>query len=161
MLCRIENASHVILCVLLAMLRIHLVQIGCISSKNIDDGAVQFIWTALWNIPESSLKTSSCKYWKFFPFSDDMKTIKTMFTPLLKENSMKHIDYKTFNSIQVMMMLMAVWQIEIYIPTSVQPYFNSLNIFELFPHQAIANPATEARYNYLQCKVADSVSSLL
>ena len=30
-----------------------------------------------------------------------MKTIKTMFTPLLKENSMKHIDYKTFNSIQV------------------------------------------------------------
>ena len=33
--------------------------------------------------------------------SDDMKTIKTMFTPLLKENSMKHIDYKTFNSIQV------------------------------------------------------------
>ena len=26
--------------------------------------------------------------------------------------------------------------------------------------QAIANPATEARYNYLQCKVADSVSSL-
>ena len=25
--------------------------------------------------------------------------------------------------------------------------------------QAIANPATEARYNYLQCKVADSVSS--
>ena len=23
-----------------------------------------------------------------------------MFTPLLKENSMKHIDYKTFNSIQ-------------------------------------------------------------
>ena len=32
--------------------------------------------------------------------SDDMKTIKTMFTPLLKENSMKHIDYKTFNSIQ-------------------------------------------------------------
>jgi len=53
---------------------------------------------------------------------DDMKTIKTMFTPLLKENSMKHIDYKTFNSIQ-----------------------------------AIANPATEARYNYLQCKVADSI----
>jgi len=31
---------------------------------------------------------------------DDMQTIKTMFTPLLKENSMKHIDYKTFNSIQ-------------------------------------------------------------
>ena len=29
-----------------------------------------------------------------------MQTIKTMFTPLLKENSMKHIDYKTFNSIQ-------------------------------------------------------------
>ena len=25
---------------------------------------------------------------------DDMKTINTMFTPLLKENSMKHIDYK-------------------------------------------------------------------
>jgi len=53
---------------------------------------------------------------------DDMKTIKTMFTPLLKENAMKHIDYKTFNSIQ-----------------------------------AIANPATEARYNFLQCKVADSM----
>lgn len=31
---------------------------------------------------------------------DDLQTIKTMFTPLLKENSMKHIDYKTFNSIQ-------------------------------------------------------------
>lgn len=31
---------------------------------------------------------------------DDMDTIKSMFTPLLKENSMKHIDYKTFNSIQ-------------------------------------------------------------
>ena len=29
-----------------------------------------------------------------------MDTIKSMFTPLLKENSMKHIDYKTFNSIQ-------------------------------------------------------------
>lgn len=26
--------------------------------------------------------------------------IKSIFTPLLKENSMKHIDYKTFNSIQ-------------------------------------------------------------
>ena len=37
-----------------------------------------------------------------------MKTIKTMFTPLLKENSMKHIDYKTFNSIQVMMMMMII-----------------------------------------------------
>lgn len=32
---------------------------------------------------------------------EDLQTIKTMFTPLLKENSMKHIDYKTFNSIQV------------------------------------------------------------
>ena len=30
-----------------------------------------------------------------------METIKTMFTPLMKENQMKHIDYKTFNSIQV------------------------------------------------------------
>lgn len=31
---------------------------------------------------------------------DDMDTIKTMFTPLMKEDRMKHIDYKTFNSIQ-------------------------------------------------------------
>jgi len=31
---------------------------------------------------------------------DDMETIKTMFTPLMKEDRMKHIDYKTFNSIQ-------------------------------------------------------------
>jgi len=54
---------------------------------------------------------------------DDMETIKTMFTPLLKENSMKHIDYSTFNSIQV-----------------------------------IASPATEARYNFLQTKVAAMVS---
>ena len=29
-----------------------------------------------------------------------MDTIKSIYTPLLKENSMKHIDYKTFNSIQ-------------------------------------------------------------
>ena len=48
-----------------------------------------------------------------------------MFTPLLKENSMKHIDYKTFNSIQ-----------------------------------AVANPATESRYNFLQTKVADLVNNL-
>lgn len=32
--------------------------------------------------------------------SEDMDTIKSIYTPLLKENSMKHIDYKTFNSIQ-------------------------------------------------------------
>jgi len=54
---------------------------------------------------------------------DDLETIKTMFTPLLKENSMKHIDYKTFNSIQ-----------------------------------AVANPATEMRYNQLQTKVAELVT---
>jgi len=54
---------------------------------------------------------------------DDLQTIKTMFTPLLKENSMKHIDYKTFNSIQ-----------------------------------AVANPATESRYNFLQTKVADIIT---
>ena len=48
-----------------------------------------------------------------------------MFTPLLKENSMKHIDYKTFNSIQ-----------------------------------AVANPATETRYNFLQTKVADIVRDI-
>ena len=29
-----------------------------------------------------------------------MDMIKSIYTPLLKENSMKHIDYKTFNSIQ-------------------------------------------------------------
>lgn len=34
------------------------------------------------------------------PSPDDMDTIKTMFTPLMKEDRMKHIDYKTFNSIQ-------------------------------------------------------------
>jgi len=33
---------------------------------------------------------------------DDMDTIKSMFTPLMKEDRMKHIDYKTFNSIQQM-----------------------------------------------------------
>jgi len=54
---------------------------------------------------------------------DDLETIKTMFTPLLKENSMKHIDYKTFNSIQ-----------------------------------AVANPAVESRYNFLQTKVADLIT---
>jgi len=32
---------------------------------------------------------------------DDMETINSMFTPLLQENQMKHIDYATFNSIQV------------------------------------------------------------
>eukprot|EP00092_Neocalanus_flemingeri_P027056 GFUD01029342.1.p1 GENE.GFUD01029342.1~~GFUD01029342.1.p1 ORF type:complete len:735 (-),score=169.50 GFUD01029342.1:1651-3855(-) len=31
---------------------------------------------------------------------DDLETIKTMFSPLMKEKSMKHIDYKIFNSIQ-------------------------------------------------------------
>merc|ERR1719468_1148521 len=31
---------------------------------------------------------------------EDMDTIKSIYTPLMKENSMKHIDYKTFNSIQ-------------------------------------------------------------
>ena len=35
-----------------------------------------------------------------FIASEDMDTIKSIYTPLLKENSMKHIDYKTFNSIQ-------------------------------------------------------------
>jgi hypothetical protein len=54
---------------------------------------------------------------------DDMETIRTMFSPLLKENSMKHIDYSTFNSIQV-----------------------------------ISNPTTEARYSFLQNKVADTIS---
>ena len=29
-----------------------------------------------------------------------MDTIKSIYTPLMKENSMKHIEYKTFNSIQ-------------------------------------------------------------
>ena len=29
-----------------------------------------------------------------------MDTIKSIYSPLMKENSMKHIDYKTFNSIQ-------------------------------------------------------------
>merc|ERR1719290_49038 len=31
---------------------------------------------------------------------DDLETIKTMFSPLMKESRMKHIDYKIFNSIQ-------------------------------------------------------------
>jgi len=31
---------------------------------------------------------------------EDMDTIKSIYTPLMKENSMKHIEYKTFNSIQ-------------------------------------------------------------
>jgi hypothetical protein len=34
------------------------------------------------------------------PVSEDMDTIKTMFIPLMNEDRMKHIDYKTFNSIQ-------------------------------------------------------------
>jgi len=54
---------------------------------------------------------------------EDLQTIKTMFTSLLKEDSMKHIDYKTFNSIQ-----------------------------------AVANPATESRYNFLQSRVADLIT---
>ena len=29
-----------------------------------------------------------------------METIKTMFSPVMKEKAMKHIDYKIFNSIQ-------------------------------------------------------------
>ena len=37
---------------------------------------------------------------KLLRISEDMDMIKSIFTPLLKENSMKHIDYKTFNSIQ-------------------------------------------------------------
>ena len=36
----------------------------------------------------------------FFTLTEDMDTIKSIYTPLMKENSMKHIDYKTFNSIQ-------------------------------------------------------------
>ena len=36
----------------------------------------------------------------FVYFTEDMDTIKSIYTPLMKENSMKHIDYKTFNSIQ-------------------------------------------------------------
>ena len=78
------------------------------------------------------------QYYAILP-PDDMKTIKTMFTPLLKENAMKHIDYKTFNSIQVRL------------ETAGQPSM-------LTSVQAIANPVTEARYNFLQCKVADAVS---
>eukprot|EP00091_Calanus_sinicus_P015786 TRINITY_DN3448_c0_g1_i1.p1 TRINITY_DN3448_c0_g1~~TRINITY_DN3448_c0_g1_i1.p1 ORF type:complete len:134 (+),score=13.60 TRINITY_DN3448_c0_g1_i1:1-402(+) len=31
---------------------------------------------------------------------DDLETIKTMFSPLMKESKMRHIDYKIFNSIQ-------------------------------------------------------------
>jgi len=31
---------------------------------------------------------------------DDLETIRTMFSQLLKEDNMKHIDYKTFNSVQ-------------------------------------------------------------
>ena len=32
--------------------------------------------------------------------SDDIQTIENMFSKLLREDTMKHIDYKTFNSIQ-------------------------------------------------------------
>ena len=32
--------------------------------------------------------------------SDDMETIKNMFAPLMKEQSLKHIEYKVFNSVQ-------------------------------------------------------------
>ena len=32
--------------------------------------------------------------------SGDLETIRTMFSQLLKEDNMKHIDYKTFNSVQ-------------------------------------------------------------
>ena len=31
---------------------------------------------------------------------DDLETIRTLFSQLLKEDNMKHISYKTFNSIQ-------------------------------------------------------------
>ena len=77
-----------------------------------------------------------------------MDTIKSIYTPLMKENSMKHIDYKTFNSIQVFE-YQTSWSI-----------FSAKHKIIVEPYQAIANPATEARYNYLQCKVADSVSTL-
>jgi hypothetical protein len=43
----------------------------------------------------SSLPQQSCF------FTEDMQTIRTTFSQLLNEDSMKHIDYKTFNSIQV------------------------------------------------------------
>ena len=33
-------------------------------------------------------------------YSEDLETIRTMFSQLLKEDNMKHIDYKTFNSVQ-------------------------------------------------------------
>merc|ERR1719154_87918 len=31
---------------------------------------------------------------------DDLETIKTLFSPLMKEKTMNHIDYKIFNSVQ-------------------------------------------------------------
>jgi len=55
---------------------------------------------------------------------DDLETIKTMFSPLMKESRMKHIDYKIFNSIQ----------------------------------KVESNNSVEQRYNFLQGKVAESIS---
>jgi hypothetical protein len=37
----------------------------------------------------------------FLLVAEDMTTIRTTFAQLLNQDSMKHIDYKTFNSIQV------------------------------------------------------------
>jgi hypothetical protein len=36
-----------------------------------------------------------------------MQTIRTTFSQLLNQDSMKHIDYKTFNSIQVIRAVLA------------------------------------------------------
>jgi len=55
---------------------------------------------------------------------DDLETIKTMFSPLMKESRMKHIDYKIFNSIQ----------------------------------KVESDNSVEQRYNFLQGKVAESIS---
>merc|ERR1719228_1778629 len=55
---------------------------------------------------------------------DDLETIKTMFSPLMKEKAMKHIDYKIFNSIQ----------------------------------KVETENSIEQRYNFLQGKVAESIS---
>ena len=55
------------------------------------------------NVDKSYLQKIKYKYYIIYLhwwFPDDLETIKTMFSPLMKESRMKHIDYKIFNSIQ-------------------------------------------------------------
>ena len=67
-----------------------------------------------------------------------MDTIKTMFTPLMKEDRMKHIDYKKPKK-------------------SLRNFLESLFLRTFNSIQQVNNSETEVRYNFLQGKVAEAV----